>query len=302
MRRSITAAELEAVFESVDAKLAAESIPLHARSFLAGREVALALGLKTFPYALPGTPQAEQLPNGWIAARLYDWYQRRYGDAMNRSMDVGTIALRIRGALWVGRIRLIFGAVNLYVDRQPNPLAGKRVKKDRGNVLDDVDRLPQGLRDQLTDDELREIFSLFRLGYDAYYCLDVAARTNRMVRAAFADYSAAVEHLVQNDHPGQSKYSSLQAAEKTLKAVIAKQGGEFPRRGHPIRKLAVLAEERGLAKVPGEVVDALECGAAPRYGEQEVTVEEALDAHYAALIVARIAEPILGSGVELSDG
>lgn len=290
MRMTISPAELEALFKRVDEELAAENTPLNVRSILAAGKVGAALGI-SLPLVSPGTPEAARIPNAWISARLYEWYEEQYGEAQKRKMDVGAIALRIRGALWKGGIRMIFGEIVIYIDRQPDPHAGQGMAK-RGNVLDDVDRLPQGLRDRLTDAELDEIFSLFKLGYDAYYCLD-GARDNALVVAARADHAAAVDHLVKHNHYGQSKYSSLQAAEKTLKAVIAKGGGEFPRQGHPIRKLAALAEEHGLAKVPEEVVAAVQCGAGPRYGEEEVSLEEALAAHHAALEVARLARPIL---------
>lgn len=298
MRRSISLEELEALFERVDAKLASENVPLAARSLVAGREVSLALGGIDLPLVSPSTPEAlRRLPNAWIGVRLHDWYRRRYGDSQNRRMDVGAIALRIRGALWRGRICNFYGRVEHYIAREPDPLAGKAVPKKRGNVLDGVDRLPHAVRDTLSDQEIGEIWSSFRLGYDAHFCLE-AARDNSMIRAARADHAAAVNHLVETAHYGQSQWASLQAAEKTLKVAIAKRGGSYGRKGHDLRALAALARDVGFAAIPGETIDALQCGSAGRYGEEEVSVDDALAAHHAALEIARLARPILGSAMQ----
>lgn len=299
MHRFISREELEALFERVDEKLASENVPLHVRSLLAAEEVSLALGGIDLPLCSPSTPDALRcLPNAWIGDALHDWYQRRWGDAQNRRMDVGSIALRIRGAFFRARICNFYGCVELYIARAPDPLAGRRVPKDRSNVLDKVEGLPQAVRDTLSDREMLEIWRLYRLGDDAHFCLH-AASADPMIRAARADHAAAVDRLVETTpHYGQSQWASLQAAEKTLKVAIVKRGKGYKGIGHDLHKLAALAQSVGFDAIPSGTIDALQCGSAVRYGEEEVTVDAALASHEAALSIARLARPILGCSME----
>lgn len=81
---------------------------------------------------------------------------------------------------------------------------------------------------------------------------------------------------------GESKWASLQAAEKTLKAAIALQGETFPY-SHDLTRLATRLIEAGVPVAVQPLVDAIQCTPGIRYGEEACSEAEALAAHQASL-------------------
>lgn len=98
------------------------------------------------------------------------------------------------------------------------------------------------------------------------------------------DYDAAVFHLVSNDlNAGLSKWASLQATEKMLKAFIASKNN------HNIEHLAKQAVALGLTPPPPHYIEAVACKAGVRYGEIAVSPKEALLAHLVSLEMGDVA-------------
>ena len=76
-----------------------------------------------------------------------------------------------------------------------------------------------------------------------------------LVTDAFADLNAAVFHLTgRNRHHGLSKWASLQAAEKMLKAFLKEKTGGF-KNGHALEPLALAAERAGFPPTNKETVE-----------------------------------------------
>lgn len=179
-------------------------------------------------------------PTDQASRTLHKWYEERYGGRLKTSWDVGLVAVRIRGSLWRGRIRTIYGRVRLCATRQP--VKSQDISKGGqpllANVLDSIDHLTPALRRKLTDDELGRVFEVFKLGYDAYYGLKNGASHPRL-GAVFRDHEVAVETLVgDHRHLGLSRWSSLQPAEKVMKAAVSVLGSS-PRRDHDLLALEI---------------------------------------------------------------
>lgn len=97
--------------------------------------------------------------------------------------------------------------------------------------------------------------------------------------------------LVNSSKPtkGLSKWASLQAAEKFLKAYITQKGATAPF-SHDLQRLATLAESHGLPSILHAELGKVQCSADVRYGRIPVTKQEAVEAHHVAIgICAEVA-------------
>jgi hypothetical protein len=115
-----------------------------------------------------------------------------------------------------------------------------------------------------------------------------------LVREALGDYDAAVMHLVESrKNAGLSKWASLQATEKLLKAFIQTKGQTYSET-HSIKKLVKQAINLGLPTPLQGYVESVECGAGVRYGEIPVTKREAAIAHMVSLEMGEVAARCIG--------
>jgi hypothetical protein len=150
-----------------------------------------------------------------------------------------------------------------------------------------VIRLVEGMTDthasRLSQDAMAELHDRFNIAFFAVSILH-GSRDHELVRHARTDLRAAVMHLT-DDLPeyGASKWSSLQVAEKVIKAVISLSGGSYDRRGHDLsmleRELRTVLPNANVA----EFIPQMQCTAKVRYGEQPCSRDEALASHYASL-------------------
>ena len=196
------------------------------------------------------------------------------------------MAFYLRGDVWTFRFRKIYGKVELFCSSTdqsclPNP-PGNEIP--RFNILDAIEHLPQNMRASLTPHEVEELGYLFLQGYAALTRMEVSSGLS-FVREAMSDHDAAVQFLTASQHFGQSKWASLQATEKILKAYIALTNGPA-KRIHGLEKLAVTGEQLGLARISRQQLSLIQCEAGVRYGEIAVDCTDALAAHHASLSVS----------------
>jgi len=120
-----------------------------------------------------------------------------------------------------------------------------------------------------------------------------------MIKEVISDIDASVSYfLARPPHYGMSKWSSLQATEKALKAYLRKMEIDFPR-NHNLSILSRLATENGLFQIPMVTINEIQCAAGVRYGEIEINTYEAYRAHLASIKVCGIiAKRIQSQAVE----
>jgi hypothetical protein len=119
----------------------------------------------------------------------------------------------------------------------------------------------------------------------------------QFVNEVQGDLDAVVSHLVAHKSQlGLSKWASLQAVEKILKAYIVTkdQTMDVKKIGHKLGELAVAAENLGLPAIPNGYIADVQCSAGVRYGEVAVSVEEAGIAHLISLEVCEVAAQSIG--------
>ena len=114
------------------------------------------------------------------------------------------------------------------------------------------------------------------------------------VTEALGDLDAAVSHLITNrPQSGLSKWSSLQAVEKMVKAYISQTGEEI-KRTHSLNKLFKQAEKLGLLVPPEQYINDIQCSAGVRYGEMSVSIEDAVTAHLLSLEICEVTGQYVG--------
>jgi HEPN domain-containing protein len=274
---------------SVDQELASDGFAIPQRPLNALRVVATRFQIP-LPFNPPnhGSQQHESAHYWPISNRIYEWYDARFGDRLKIDFAPGRMVIRISHDLWVFRFPRIWGAANLIASRtEKNDRFRTDGRPVTVNVVNSIEGLPEGLRLSLTDQHLRTIFDDFVLGYAVFSRLE-PHRGEKLVEAALADISAAVDHLV-GSHPnfGLSKWSSLQAAEKLLKFAITKAGGSYPQ-NHNLGSLITRALEHGVSLNLDWEISRIQCKAGIRYGDEACTREQAFEAHYASFRLALV--------------
>jgi hypothetical protein len=147
-------------------------------------------------------------------------------------------------------------------DPSARPVKGDRITSGAvptHNVLDSVRDLPPGLRRSLRPDECDQIQHAFTMSWSAYSHLNEIT-TLQYVPEVLSDLQASVGHLdQQRGHEGQSRWSSLQAAEKILKTYLVSVNVPVPKKGHDLKALADLAAANGLPTLPQDLITDVQC-------------------------------------------
>lgn len=134
----------------------------------------------------------------------------------------------------------------------------------------------------LSEVALRSMIELFPISLAAAYHLEAGA-AHPLMKIAQSDMNTAVGKLMdRGEHFGDSKWASLQAAEKCLKAAIEIRGG-IPDRTHKLGELRDDLAQLGVTIATPSLIDAIQCSPSIRYGDEHCTMIEALAAHHAVL-------------------
>lgn len=282
--------EFEALMDSVDRRLVMDGFSIGQRPLNAimaiGREYQATLPV-TEP--VPGY-EADPVFRNWpFVQRILRWYDLRYGDRLKVDFSPGRLVVLLRGDPWVMRLPRIYGKVAFVASRTPKDKARPAFSMGQDpivhNVLDGIVDLPQGFRDVLTDEELRELLNWAILSFTALTGLEQASQ-NELISNARSDYLAAVDYIVaKNPSYGQAKWASLQAVEKLLKAVLLGKGEKSIKRDHNLAGHLKEVERAGVVLQVDELISTIQCRPGIRYGEESATLLDAVAAHHATLKV-----------------
>jgi hypothetical protein len=284
------------LMETVDQRLAGEGRAIPHRQLHAVRVIG-----SEFSLPLPFTPPIPGFEHPsfqyWsITQRIYQWYQRRYGDRLKTDFSPGRIVFMMRGDRWVIRLPRIYGRVRFVPSRAPKSIKSNEIRTDGReiifNILDSVENLPDGLRQSLTDAEINMLCNCFLRGYQAVTALEELASVE-LVGAARSDISASVDQIAgSHGNFAPSKWSSLQAAEKIIKAAIEATGNNY-RRIHDLDALVQDAKNSGVDLGIDDLLTPLRCTPSIRYGQETVNAADAIAAHEASLSIAIRLSPLI---------
>ncbi|MBW2608497.1 MAG: HEPN domain-containing protein [Deltaproteobacteria bacterium] len=265
----------------VDRQLADEGIRIHMRLLHALRVISTEFGIP-LPLGPPTAGMVHPTDRYWpISERIRTWYERQYGDRLKVHLGPGRMAFLIENDVWVFRFPRCYGKVKYTASRTAKSISMcANGEPAICNILDSIEKLPEGLRHSLSDSHLRQLLDNFMLGYDGLRQLQTLVG-DELVNSAFADIAACVDHISSNSpNYDLAKWSSLQAAEKVLKAGIRKTGAQFPKT-HKLSQLVKIARDAGLDLHSDGVIVKLQCSPGIRYGQEPCTLEQAVEAHHA---------------------
>ncbi|WP_309663169.1 HEPN domain-containing protein [Sphingomonas sp.] len=274
--------EFEAMMCKIDAGFVKNGTKITARPLIAAREVSLKYGIAIpitdpVPGSAPELKRYAALSNG-----IQRWYKDAYGDRLNVDMSPGRVVLNLDGDLYQMTLLRFWGTGEIIVTRQfispeNDPRRGFRL-----NLVQLIDHMTEPKARTLSDKALRSMIELFPIGLAAAYHLE-AGSAHPLIKIAQSDMKTAVSKLMdRGEHFGDSKWATLQAAEKCFKASLDVRGGT-PDRTHKLRELRDDLAKFGVTIATPSLIDAIQCSPSIRYGDEPCSMEEALAAHHAVL-------------------
>ena len=277
---------LDSLINAVDTELSMEQIPIAARPLRALMRLAQRLQRPLSFHEKDRTAQ-------YILA----WFDKKYGNRLKSVGPIGEIVVLIRNDPYKMVIPLLYGQATLIAVPQPQEKQA-HVTRDsvKINVFDCIKDFTWIYAKELTAVEKKELILFLRWGSESFQEIH-QIKNIIYVPEALGDLQVAVGSIFGNpEQCGLSKWSSLQAAEKLIKAFISVKGGSVNKH-HVLSKHIKRAYSLGLKKINQDNVEILECDAGVRYGEKVVTVHEAVEAHHASVdLCAKIATALNGNG------
>ncbi len=288
--------EFLALMEDVDRELADEGIKITARPFMAGLQITKRYDIVLNACPPRRAPKADSFEPLEISIRVHDWVEKRYGQKINIPFHIGRVVMPLRGDLYIINCPTTYGTVQFVCEPHSFGQVREKIGTDAPptcNIIDLIEDLTSDFARSLTAEEVVKIGIAFVNGMGAYSALRVVNDVEYMSEAV-GDFDAAVFHLMEHrPQAGLSKWATLQAVEKLIKAYISQKGGTV-KRIHLLPDLAAYAATFGFPAPPKQYLDDIQCPAGVRYGEVTVSVEEAVKAHLVSLEICEVAARCIG--------
>jgi hypothetical protein len=283
-----TEEEFRKLMEETDNELRAENVKIVGRPIAGWLRISSRFGLGLRMNSPKRPPRDGCYTGDDLTLRVFDWFDRRYGDSLKMDLGAGEMAVFVRGDLFRLVFPRIFGTVSLSCSPEDfeahgeGPLSIGRGRPPVVNTLSCIEGLTPALAHTLTPGHRTELLRLFQMGCSAHAAIR-AKRGVELVEEALGDLQDSVARLFDvTPRCGSSKWASLQAGEKMLKAYI-KQRGQEPPYTHRLACLAGLAEARGLSVLPRDVLAGIQCEPGVRYADSSITMTEAVRAQHLSL-------------------
>jgi hypothetical protein len=283
-------AEFLRFIEDIDADLKRQGILIIGRPIAAIQEVC-----KRLKTSLPVVPNGLPIPGNYygksLSAHIQAWYERIYGKRLGMDLSPGSIAVLIRDDLWKINFPRLYGGYRFLFVPFPE-------KEEELRLLEQGDAYPLHWIEGLTVDYARSLTTeeVLKIKGTIIFSLRALWRLSEVEHQKFlpqarADLSNAVSSLfLPLPNFGQSKWASLQFAEKLFKSLLDLKHIPFPtgNKGHDVTELARLSEQSGLKGYKPVLADLIQCKSGVRYGEIAVGAADAINAHHASLVVCDI--------------
>lgn len=280
-------AEFQKLMEEIDTELRRDSVPIVARQMEGARRIAARYNL-----VLPFPRNEDRVRDGVytgtdLAVRISSWFRDRYGDRLKIDWCREHTIVLIRGDAYCVRLPTFFGQVNFYCD--PSDHGKPKSDGAKCNVLNLIEGLESNYSAQFSNDELAQLHYEITYAILAFYNAIEWLYRLPYGETIHSEYEGAVSTLLER-HYGASRWNSLQAVEKALKAVITKGGAIFPKTGklgHDLQTLVDCAKAIGMSDPGSTLVSIVQCSAGVRYGEDPSTLLQAAAAHRASIALGK---------------
>ena len=291
--------EFQALMEEIDGEMIAERVGIPARPIVAGLKISgrYDIVLELVPSDTPIVPGL--FTPHQISIRILDWMKKRYGNRLNLTFTIGRVVIPLRGSLYTIKCPVVYGTVEFVCE--PHTFGHPREKiailsPPKCNIVDLIDDFTADLASTLTAVEIAQISTVHATAMAAFMTLH-AVSDAQYVKEALGDLAAAVNHLMEhNPQLGLSKWASLQAIEKMMKAYIAAKG-QAVQRTHSLQELSKQATNLGFPPPPQQYLKNVQCSASVRYGEEPVSLDEAVMAQIISLEICEVAGQSTGKAL-----
>lgn len=279
---------IDEVIEKIDNELKSENVPIHARGIHAVRKISMLLN-KSLPIAKPPRGADQKIADNWpITKRIYDWYEannagrNEVDPSENRHVTVFT-----HGDLWKLRIPIVWGSCDIVASRHfsepKNDISKAGVKL---NATSSLDGITAARLIKFKDEDLKEVLEVFVVSLAVFEFFEQLIPSHVLFGEAKSDLiTSSVLLSGRSPNYGQSRWASLQAAEKFLKGLIHTLGPRKPSHGHVLDKVyRELVGDKTNSNVLGLLSD-IQVDARVRYREVDSTMEEAYIGHQSCLFL-----------------
>lgn len=201
------------------------------------------------------------------------WYTEKYGDLIKIHMGPGKYVLMIKGEPWEVEYPKYFGTYAVSISNT--------IKKGSDNILCQVKKITPKIASELTDAEKQSILNEYMFGLNALELLSHSFKLPYMEQAK-NDYDMAIENIFhKSPNYNNSKWSSLQFAEKTIKSKLEANNISF-KHIHILSDLSSGLSTLGM-NLSIQKINNIQCNAQVRYESNTVTRNEAILAIQSAL-------------------
>jgi len=275
------------LIEKIDHELGESSLSFHQRPLHAFYKLANMLDSAAQYDMFPRDEIADDnYSNSALCAQVHRWYKSRYGDRIKIHPGPGSYILIIKNEPWEVVYPLCYGRNEFTIDsnlqrKDRYVITSSGVKIPSVNILSHVKNMTYAVASSLSDGERKELLEEYMFGLNAVQSLRSIESVPYMDQA-MNDYDVSISNIFHKyPNYNNSKWSSLQFAEKTMKAKLKVAEIEFPK-DHKLSVLSRKLTDLGI-DIPDQMISAIQCPAGVRYGEVAVTGREAILAVQSAL-------------------
>lgn len=275
------------MMQDLDRALGSTGLTPAQRPIRAATHVATALGYSDKPMLpLERIESSRDFDPGWCVRNAWLWYESVYADQVSMDWGPGALILDIRGTLWRFRMPLIFGRVQIFVDRNLKNVGGSLERGGRTasvNLLCQIEGLSEELATRLSQAECDKVLAVFRSGFPAVKRLS-ELKGDGLFQIARNDYVSSIVAMLGSMW-AKARWDTAQCAEKVLKGILNREGRKYPKgsKGHDIVLLGGLVAEATGVQFPHQALAAADCSTNVRYGEVPASQDEALLSHTSLL-------------------
>lgn len=285
-------ADFQSLMSAIDETLRNQGIPIPSRQLHALLKAATLTGQFHFGTQIPDVAKADDYSGDSLSMRVMNWMSAKYGERLKVDFNLGAVPIRLSGDSWLLHIPTIVGQVRIVCD--PN-LSTAYPRLSSANLSGEVAtinlfQLVQGLSQTyaagIDEKDARRLLDRFCVAQKEFGYIEAVCVSSELISIARTDLIEAATFAVE-DPPslGLSRWHALQGAEKSLKALIESRHQPFPK-VHDLKKLAEIALPLGLTNIEPATICAAQCTADVRYDQKGSTIDQAINAHDAALSIA----------------
>lgn len=276
-----TDADFEAMMASLDTYLASKDVLPHQRAFTGKSLVARMLNISV-PLAgsIFGIGADDMDPT---VGGVSKWFEALYEKRFNRHFDSRSFVFDLRGTLWRMRVGVVFGSVQLFLDKNWSNTGGLPIDRSL-NLLHSIDDFTPAYAARLSQIDFDAIGPAIDFGIPGIEALD-SFNQHALFDLARLDYAHSVDALVSGIAWNKAWWETAQTAEKIMKGMLDMAKQKYPRGqdGHIIPKVGEAFGKYFGVSLPADLLLAIDCKPAVRYGDEEATRKSAFAAHIALL-------------------